>query len=69
MLRNGTKLATVKKQMNDKFNWWKFYEERKFPNGEINLYYKDRNSTVVFFFDRNLKLCDTSYFEDTKLTE
>lgn len=69
MLNNGTKLATVKKEMQNRFYWWKFYEERKFPNGEINLYYKDENSTVVFFFNRNLKLCDTSYFEDTELTE
>lgn len=64
MLNKGMKLTTVKNQMKNRFNWWKLHEERKFPTGEINLYYKHGKSTLVIFFDFAGRLGDTAYFEE-----
>lgn len=69
MLNKGMKLTTIKKQMQNKYSWWKLSEEREFSNGETNLYYKDGNSMVVFFFDENLRLRDTSHLEYSSLAE
>lgn len=69
MLNKGMELTAIKKQMQNKYSWWKLSEEREFSNGETNLYYKDGNSMVVFFFDGNLRLRDTSHLEYPSLAE
>ena len=55
MLKIGMTVDTVKKQMKEKYKWWKISNLIKFESGEENLYYisEDNSDMLVFFFDSN----------------
>lgn len=59
MLKIGMTVDTVKKQMKEKYKWWKISNLIKFESGEENLYYiscEDNSDMLVFFFDGNKRL-------------
>ena len=58
MLKIGMAVDTVKKQMKEKYKWWKISNLIKFESGEENLYYisEDNSDMLVFFFDSNRRL-------------
>ena len=59
MLKIGMTVDTVKKQMKEKYKWWKISNLSKFESGEENLYYissEDNSDMLVFFFDGNSRL-------------
>ena len=59
MLKIGMTVDTVKKQMKEKYKWWKISNLIKFESGEENLYYissEDNSDMLVFFFDGNSRL-------------
>lgn len=63
MLSKGMKLATVKNQMANRFDWWKLHDERKFQTGDTSLFYKCGTDTLVLFFDKSNKLANTALLE------
>lgn len=58
MLKIGMTVDNVKKQMKEKYKWWKISNLIKFESGEENLYYisEDNSDMLVFFFDSNRRL-------------
>ena len=58
MLKIGMTVDNVKKQMKEKYKWWKISNLIKFESGEENLYYisEDNIDMLVFFFDGNSRL-------------
>lgn len=58
MLKIGMTVDNVKKQMKEKYKWWKISNLIKFESGEENLYYisEDNSDMLVFFFDGNSRL-------------
>lgn len=58
MLKIGMTVDNVKKQMKEKYKWWKISNLIRFESGEENLYYisEDNSDMLVFFFDGNSRL-------------
>lgn len=53
----------VKNQMLNCYPWWELHEVRIFPSGEVNLYYKHEDATLVLFFDEKHKCRDKVYMD------
>ena len=60
---NNKNLTMVKNQMLNCYPWWELHEVRIFPSGEVNLYYKHEDATLVLFFDEKHKCRDTVYMD------